>query len=174
VSASLDQLIGVMPEAEPAPRGERIGQVAELEIPGAVKTLNELLRMHFREKHRYQQNLAWLIRCSDGFLRRPEEPFTRARVTIWRHSTRMPDHDGLYGGCKLLIDCLTTPYERKMRKAPPKPWLPVTYGNPQGLRFIVDDNPRACLLRCESVVCLKGLEKMAIRIEELLPLEVLA
>ncbi len=93
------------------------------------------------------------------------QDFLRARVEITRHSPGSPDYDGLVGSAKLLLDLLTTPYERKSRdplaKVPPKP------GNPLGLGFVVDDGPRHIQQFHAAVVCARDVARTVVRIEEL-------
>ena len=96
--------------------------------------LNELLRLHFRQRARYAARLsseiAQLTRdlCIDA-------PFARAVVSIERFSVGEPDHDGLVGGCKPLVDCL----------------LPRSQRHPHGLGFVQDDSPAHMTLRVSHV-----------------------
>lgn len=103
--------------------------------------LNELIRMHFRLRSAYQKRLsseiANLTRDLDI-----DQPLERAIVTVERFSVQEPDHDGLIGGLKPLIDCLLVRSDR----------------HPHGLGFIVDDSPAHMTLRashCKSPT-LKG------------------
>ena len=96
--------------------------------------LNELLRMHFRDRARYADKLsAEIARLTRGL--GADEPFAKATVTVERFSVAEPDHDGLVGGCKPLIDCLLVRSSR----------------HPHGLGFIVDDSPAYLTLRASHV-----------------------
>jgi len=93
-------------------------------LPIATPTLNEWQRMHFRERARTGQNLAWLIRSVVGPI--PKHPIESCVIEIERHSSRLPDWDGLYGGLKPLLDAMVVCSKR----------------NPHGLGIIRDDNPK--------------------------------
>ena len=75
------------------------------------------------------------------------EPMQRAHVTIERHSVGQPDHDGVVGGAKFLIDCLTTPRLLNVRK----PGARQRVRNKRGLGFIVDDSPKHITLDIQHV-----------------------
>jgi hypothetical protein len=53
-------------------------------------------------------------------------PLKSCDIHIERHSTQLPDWDGLYGGLKPLLDTLVVSTKR----------------NPHGLGVITDDNPK--------------------------------
>ncbi|NPD67273.1 hypothetical protein HN018_06760 [Lichenicola cladoniae] len=79
--------------------------------------------------------------------RRPAEPFPFALVRVERHSCGQPDHDGLVGGVKPVLDCLTTPKQLVARK----PTSRARVRNPMGLGFVVDDSPDHILLEVVHV-----------------------
>lgn len=90
-------------------------------------TANQWQRMHWSKRRKFQQALAWEVRILlKG--RIPAAPLRRARMTITRYSRGVPDHDGLVGGCKPLLDVLQ-PQSRRHKV---------------GLGVIVDDAP-GCL-----------------------------
>ena len=104
-------------------RDNAFGQdIVQFTLDKPVKLLNEILRMHWRERQRYAKHLAAQIALRHKGIR---EPMQRAAVTVTRYSVREPDHDGLIGGCKLLIDCLLV-YSDK---------------HPHGMGYLVDDSP---------------------------------
>jgi hypothetical protein len=154
-------------QVEPAlpPGAAGIGHVVEFTIPAATKSGNETKRMHFRVFAQYQRALRYEVLCAAG-KHRLKEPFPWARLTIWRYSSGVLDRDNLFGGCKALIDCLTTPFEKTVRSGPLKGTK--TLGNALGLGFIVDDNPKVCDLHAFSMRSTRRNEKTVVRIEELL------
>lgn len=91
-------------------------------IPVRVPTLNVLMRMHFRKRHRLLNQLAWHVVAAAG--KAPPRPFQKARVVIERESTQEPDPDGLKASVKSLLDVLQ----------------PVSKRHPLGLGFIKDDS----------------------------------
>ena len=114
-------------------------------LPFETPTLNVMLRWHFAERKRWKAKAAWEIKvalCG----RLPATPLPRAIVRIVRHGHGRPDHDGLVGGAKLLIDCLLplgTPYAGgKNRK--------MIVRHPHGLGIIWDDSPDRLMLEAES------------------------
>lgn len=136
--------------------GTRAGGVnapIHAELPFATMLLNGILRMHWRERTRYQRKLAWDLRIA---LHRqiPPTPLVRVRLRIERRSTGMPDFDGMVGGYKHLIDCL----------------LPMSPRHPVGLGVIADDNP-ACVTADypPPVRALRGAECTLITIWDLTP-----
>ena len=103
------------------------GGTLELWLPGVVPpTLNATLRQHWSRRRRGTLAMAWAVRAAMGRRRPPPMPHRRAVVEIERRTVgRQPDHDGLVGGAKGLIDVL----------------LPATERRPYGLGLIEDDNP---------------------------------
>ncbi|CAB4137833.1 hypothetical protein UFOVP326_98 [uncultured Caudovirales phage] len=113
-------------------------------LPYALPVLNRALREHWSRRHKRLKGLAWEVRAlTHG--RRPPAPWPRARVTITRYGLKRPDHDGLVGGCKSLLDVLVTPGPVRMVKGCPQ------QRHPYGLAVIQDDNPSACELIATSV-----------------------
>lgn len=95
---------------------------------------------------------------------RLSEPMQRAHVTIERHSVGAPDHDGVVGGAKFLIDCLTTPRLLNVRK----PGARQRVRNKRGLGFIVDDSPKHITLDIKAVKCKKDDQKTVVTIQEII------
>ena len=96
--------------------------------------LNVLLRMHWRARSRYAASVSAEIAAASA-PREAAPPLERARVRIERHSTGIADQDGLYGGAKLVVDCLLAKSKR----------------HPHGLGFIVDDAPDRLTLEVVGV-----------------------
>ena len=105
-------------------RDNAFGQdIVQFTLEKPVKLLNEVLRMHWTERRRYAKALAAQIaQRHKGIIL----PMQQAAVTVTRYSVREPDHDGLIGGCKLLIDCLLMRSDK----------------HPHGMGYIVDDSPK--------------------------------
>ncbi len=77
------------------------------ELAGATPSNNQLLRMHWRDRGRMSRALClevWALSVNRGWLYPAPD---RVRVDITRVGVKLLDHDNLYGGAKLLIDCLT-------------------------------------------------------------------
>ena len=104
------------------------------ELPYPTKLLNQVLRMHWSARGRYQRRLSWDVKITMG-QQRPAEPFARARLRIERHSIGRADEDGAIGGYKHLIDCLLPPGATRIVKGKP------VLAHPCGLSVIADDNP---------------------------------
>lgn len=92
---------------------------------------------------------------------RPSHPFQKACVEIERHGSGSPDPDNLVGGCKRLLDCLTTPVQLNSKKGR------VVFKNKRGLGFIVDDSPDRLALSVRAVRCKRGEEKTVVTITEM-------
>lgn len=114
------------------------GRTIAFELAKPTLLLNQVLRMHWSKRSRYQRALSWSVRMAIGS-QVPATPFLRARLRIERHSVGLPDEDGAIGGYKSLIDCLLPPGKPFLRKM--KWVLP----HPCGLSIIADDNP-GCLV----------------------------
>jgi hypothetical protein len=94
--------------------------------------LNVQLRTHWAKRSRDQRDLSWEVLSAIGG--RPETPMAKARVTVDRYSTGIPDTDGLYGACKQIVDVLCV----------------ASKIHPCGLGVITDDHPSVCDLRANS------------------------
>lgn len=81
-------------------------------------------------------------------------PMQKCKVYIERHSSGVPDTDGLYGGLKPLLDCLVVCTKR----------------NPHGLGIIEDDNPDCMDLKAVSVKSKRKEAKTVVEITELFDL----
>ena len=105
-------------------------RVIEFELPEACILLNPWERMHHHARKKYKRRLsgdiATLLRVQ-GIRPASLTPMQACTVDVVRGSPNLPDWDGLYGGLKPLLDCLTT-YHEKQR--------------PHGLGVILDDNPK--------------------------------
>jgi len=81
--------------------------VIELRIPKATPSLNAMLGQFWHKRTKQKKEWRWLVRAArleaKVFL---DAPLAKARVTITRHGRRICDTDNLYGGQKMLIDCL--------------------------------------------------------------------
>lgn len=112
-----------------APRGTAMvttEPLVELFLHDPLPLLNPWLRMHWRDRKRRQEAIAWEIRA--GLPAPPVAPIERCLIVIVRRSkTHLPDWDGLAASPKALLDCLVVPSKR----------------NPMGVGLIRDDNP-AC------------------------------
>jgi hypothetical protein len=103
-----------------------LGLVNEIKftINRMTPLLNKWQRMHWAQRRKETEQLAWLVKNATKDYR-DIEPFKKCHVLIWRYSSKYPDWDGLYGGLKPLLDCFVVRTDR----------------NPHGLGLIVDDNP---------------------------------
>lgn len=101
--------------------------------------------MHWAPRRKYRDQLA--SDAADLTRHLPAgKPFEKARVTITRYSTQVPDRDNLYGGVKHLVDCLVVRCDR----------------HPTGLGFIVDDDPDRLTLDVQHVRCSKRAEQRTV------------
>lgn len=102
--------------------------------------LNKWQRMHWSKQKKYQKDLHWLVRQKIDHP--PASPLFYSRVHVIRgNPPPRPDHDGLIGGLKPLLDVLQS---RRLQ-------------NPLGLGFIVDDNPLNMIsITADSVVTKPG------------------
>lgn len=131
------------------------GPAYRLWMPGVVTpTLNRSLRQHWRERLRDTRALAWEVRAALGRRGVPAVPLERARVVIERRTAgTQPDHDGLVGGIKGLLDCLLPCHEKR---------------RPYGLGLVRDDSPQHLDLVVKGVrVARKADAGMLVTIEEL-------
>jgi hypothetical protein len=95
-------------------------------LPMETPSNNVIKGMHWMAYRNLRKTwrLKVLARALGG--RKPAEPIEKAALLIVRHCAGQLDWDNALGGLKPLLDCLVT------RKAKV---------NPDGLGFIVDDNP---------------------------------
>jgi len=86
--------------------------------------------MHYQKYKRLREEWAWLIKGAAMKAGVRGEPINRCIVFVSRHCNhttgRLPDWDGLYGGLKPVLDCLSE----------------ASKSNPNGLGIIVDDSPK--------------------------------
>lgn len=112
----------------------------ELVISMRTPTLNDWQRMHWARRRRIGHAIAWEIKAQSAQWAHAGRPLTRCHVQIWRESTQEPDHDGLIGGLKPLLDALQ----------------PASKRHPYGLGLIVDDSPKCVLSLTASHVASKA------------------
>ncbi len=110
-----------------------------LDLDAPTILLNKWQRMNRWDRKVYQDELCWLVRAARI---PPKSPIHRARIHVIRgNPPPAPDHDGLMGGLKTLIDILCCRRER----------------NPRGLGFIKDDAPLFLdSLTAESMITKRG------------------
>ena len=130
--------------------------VIRFQLDRPTPLLNTTLRLHWRARSRESRLLAGHVRLATHG-QRPPEPWPRARVRIERRSLGVPDHDGMVGGCKALIDTLVAPgapyaVTRNGRSR----W---TSPHPYGLGIIRDDNPDCLVLEAVAVRVAKRAEQ---------------
>lgn len=143
--------------------------VIHFELPKPFPLLNRQMRKHWGQRAKEQAALAWEVRAAiAGPL--PPQPWAKAKLRIERHSIGEPDRDGLYGGCKSLVDILCwqgNPVRVKGRDGKPdKIRLP----HPSGLGIIRDDNPRCLSLDVVAVrVSKRAYQRTVVTIERVEP-----
>ncbi|MBR0560065.1 hypothetical protein [Neokomagataea anthophila] len=130
-------------------------------LPEPFPLLNKQQRKHYRTRGRAKVSTSRQIIALLGS-ERPQEPFQRASVHVVRHSVGSPDLDGLYGGFKDILDCLTTPVQQANGKVK----------NKHGVGLIVDDNQLSIRLNIEGVRCRRDEQKTVVTITEILDAEV--
>jgi hypothetical protein len=96
-------------------------------LPLLTPLVNTMLRRNRWDRRKDARTIAWHVAAMTA-RQRPEKPFERARVTISRCSTGVPDPDGMVGGIKYLLDA----------------FLPFSKTHPFGLGFVRDDSS-ACI-----------------------------
>jgi len=74
-------------------------------LDGAPMLPNRLQRQHWTRVSAHAKTWHWRVRVAIG-RDRPEQPLTRARVELVRHSSRTPDEDNLVSSWKPVIDAL--------------------------------------------------------------------
>ncbi|MCE2580805.1 hypothetical protein LDL36_20600 [Komagataeibacter sp. FNDCR1] len=127
-------------EAERMLEGRVPARSLRFTLPRPYMLLNPYLRLHWSARRKYMRSLVWDIKMATVTPPEHAQPFDYARVTIHRYSPGTADKDGVEGGAKPLIDCLTTPAPMRMKKGA----TAVKMRNPYGLGFIRDDSPRHC------------------------------
>lgn len=131
-------------------------RVIRFTLPEPTPLLNVMLRKHYRVRTESKRKTARLIAATiPGQI--PPEPFQKARVTIRRYSSGVPDRDNLVGSVKDLCDCLTTPSLMKNGKV----------RNKFGLGLIVDDAPAHCELVVLGVKCRRAEQRTEVVVEEI-------
>jgi len=132
-------------------------------LPDPFPLLNIQLRKHYRTRRREKISTSRRI-AAELAGQIPHAPFTRAEVRIVRYSAGMPDTDGLYGGAKDLLDCLTTPERQTNGKI----------RNKFGISLIVDDSPKHIVLTVEPRVCKRAEARTVVTVIELVGAEAMA
>jgi len=103
-----------------------------IEIPEPWPLLNQWQRMHWRERRRTNERIAWLIRTSQGFrvAQWRKTPIQQCAIVAERYhgngANHLPDFDNLYAGLKPMLDSL----------------VPASKRHPHGLGLIQDDSPK--------------------------------
>lgn len=120
--------------------------VIDATIPMRTPTLNVWQRMHFRQRKKLGQEMAWAI-IGAGVVK-PAAPLPRCRILVERTSPQEPDVDGLYGGLKPLLDALQPRSDR----------------HPYGLGLIADDS-RKCIVQLDVQHVAGRMKRTRIRIE---------
>lgn len=137
------------------------GRVLSFELDRPTPLLNRTLRQHWSGRMRDQRALAWAIRVALQGQQLPAQPFRRARVTIVRRSAGTPDHDGLLGGVKSLVDCLLDPGPVTIRNGKARCL------HPTGLGIVQDDSPACMTLVVQAERVPKDRQGTSVTIEEL-------
>lgn len=103
------------------------GAAYALCLPVLTPAPNAVMRMHWSERRRYINGLAWQMRAAFlGPL--PVAPIARSRVKVWRHAIQALDVDALAASAKFLLDILQPPSAR----------------HPYGLGVIANDRADCC------------------------------
>jgi hypothetical protein len=111
--------------------------------------LNQLVRMHWTARGRYQRALAEEIASLVPHIP-GRQPLQHAVVTVERRSVGIGDQDGVIGGLKPMIDCLLVRSTR----------------HPTGLGLILDDDPAHMTLIVRAIRVQKRAEQCTVvRIE---------
>ncbi|ARW47854.1 hypothetical protein [Acetobacter pasteurianus] len=139
-------------------------RVIRFELPEPYPLLNHSIGQSRFALTRMRQKMARAVACATVNMRVPE-PFQKAHVSIERHSCGTPDHDGVQGGAKFLIDTLTTPKLLNVRK----PGARQRVRNKRGLGFIVDDGPEYATFDIRAVKSRLCDQKTVVTITEILP-----
>lgn len=135
-------------------------RIISFTLPEPFPLLNVQQRKHFRTRGRAKVSTARQIVALLG-ADRPQEPLQRASVHVVRYSAGSPDTDGLYGGVKDLLDCLTTPRQQANGKT----------RNKFGIGLIVDDDPKSIRLNVEAARCKRADARTVVTITEIVPAE---
>lgn len=139
-------------------------RVVRFELPQPYPLLNHSIGQSRWALTGMRQKMARAVAAATAGLRIPE-PFQKAHVTIERHSCGTPDHDGVQGGAKFLIDALTTPKLLNVRKLGTRQRV----RNKRGLGFIVDDGPDYATFDIRAVKSRMCAQKTVVTITEILP-----
>ena len=117
-------------------------------IPKPTPSNNEIKGMHRMVYKKLREEFAWLVKVNANI---PEKPIKKCRIMFTRYSSGQLDWSNLYGGFKVLEDCLVVSTTR----------------NPSGLSIIEDDNPNVVLsLSGRQEKCKRGEGKTEVWIVE--------
>ena len=111
-----------------------------IRLPFLLPTRNQQDRMHFHEKRDLKNRIGREFLAA-GILPGTTTPMAFAEVNVWRHSSREPDLDGLYGSVKQLLDILQPQGELRTVKGK------LQHANPGGIGVIANDSPAHVVLR---------------------------
>jgi hypothetical protein len=131
------------------------GRVVQFTLPAPTPLLNRTIGKNYHAAKAAKRKMAFAIlaACDN---RRPAEPFQRAHIRVERHSIGTPDYDGLVGGMKSLLDCLTLPGKPRFQGSK------VVVSHPYGLGFIVDDAPTFITLEPVAVRARKRVDQKTV------------
>lgn len=77
------------------------------EIPYLPKPPNRLLTAHWSVAYKEKKQVLHLVNLST-IGKRPAEPLSKASLILERHSSVMPEYDGMTGSFKYVIDSLVS------------------------------------------------------------------
>lgn len=128
-------------------------------LPYAYNLLNVVQRKSTRWRRNFKIQVAgeihWQLVAAKTM---PQQPMKRAKIVVERYSSGRPDHDGLVGGFKDILDCLTTPVQQKKG----------ALKNKFGIGLIVDDSMDHIETEYRAIKVKPGQAKTIITITEIL------
>ena len=117
--------------------------------------------MHFHQKRELKDQIIREFLAAGVLPSAARAPMAFAEVTVWRHSTREPDVDGLYGSLKQMLDVIQPAGD--LRKVGGK----LQHANPGGLGIILNDGPSRLVVRPFWIKSRLSQQHTLIRIREL-------
>ncbi len=137
-----------------------------IRLPFLLPTRNVQDRMHFHQKRALKDDIIREFLAAGVLPSAARAPMAFAEVTVWRHSTREPDIDGLYGSLKQILDVIQPVGD--LRKVGGK----LRHANLGGLGIIANDSPSHLVVRPLWVKARQSEQHTMIRIREQEPAEV--
>lgn len=134
-----------------------------IHLPFLLPTRNQQDRMHFHAKRNLKDQIIREFLAAGVLPGGAAMEF--AEVVVWRHSTKSPDVDGLYGSIKQLVDILQP--EGELRTVKGK----LQHSNPGGLGIIANDSPAHIVLRPLWIKSRPADQHTVVRIRELESME---